>query len=57
VRPYVPRNKTDRTDTQGLLEAFRNDEVRPVPVKSETHQALAVLHRLRSTWLATRRLG
>jgi transposase len=54
VRPYVPRNKTDRTDTKGLLEAFRNDEVRPVPVKSETQQALAALHRLRSTWLATR---
>jgi transposase len=26
VRPYVPRNKTDRTDTQGLLEAFRNEK-------------------------------
>jgi transposase len=25
-----------------------------VPVKSETQQALAALHRLRSTWLATR---
>ena len=54
VRPYVVRNKTDRTDTKGLLEAFRNDEVRPVPVKSPTQQALAALHRLRSTWLATR---
>src|SRR6185369_8263471 len=31
-----------------------NDEVRPVPVKSETQQALAALHRLRSAWLATR---
>src|SRR5262249_32095810 len=54
VRPYVLRNKTDRTDTKGLLEAFRNDEVRPVPVKSESQQALAALHRLRSTWLAAR---
>jgi transposase len=54
VRPYVQGNKTDRTDTKGLLEAFRNDEVRAVPVKSETQQALAALHRLRSTWLATR---
>jgi len=54
VRPYVVRNKTDRTDAKGLLEAARNDEVRPVPVKSETQQALAALHRLRSTWLATR---
>ena len=54
VRPYVLRNKTDRTDAKGLLEAVRNEDVRPVPVKSETQQALAALHRLRSTWLATR---
>jgi transposase len=54
VRPYVRGNKTDRTDTKGLLEAFRNEEVRAVPVKSETQQALAALHRLRSSWLATR---
>ena len=54
VRPYVVRNKTDRTDAKALLEATRNDEVRPVPVKSATQQALAALHRLRSAWLATR---
>src|SRR5262245_7725141 len=24
VRPYVPRNKTDRSDAKALLEAFRN---------------------------------
>jgi transposase len=54
ARPYVLRNKTDRTDAKGLLEAFRNDDLRPVPVKSETQQALAALHRFRSTWVATR---
>jgi transposase len=54
VRPYVVRNKTDRTDAKGLLEAARNDEARPVPVKSQTRQAVTALHRLRSTWLATR---
>ena len=54
ARPYVLRNKTDRTDAKGLLEAFRNDDLRPVPVKSETQQALAALHRLRSAWVATR---
>ena len=54
VRPYVQGNKTDRTDTKGLREAFRNEEVRAVPVKSETQQALAALHRLRSAWVATR---
>src|SRR2546422_539150 len=54
VRPYVRRNKTDRTDAKGLLEANRNEEIHPVPVKTIAHQAIASLHRLRSTWLATR---
>jgi transposase len=40
VRPYVVRNKTDRTDAKGLLEAVRNEEARPVSVKSETQQAV-----------------
>src|SRR2546428_9053419 len=54
TRPSVFRNKTDRTDTRGLLEAFRNEDIHPVPVKSIPQQALTALHRLRSTWLATR---
>ena len=54
VRPYVQRNKTDRADANALLEAFRNDDIHPVPVKSVDQQALAALHRLRSAWLATR---
>jgi len=48
VRPYVLRNKTDRTDTKGMLEAYRNDAIRPVPVKSVAQQTLASLHRIRS---------
>ena len=54
IRPYVVRNKTDRTDATGLLEAYRNAEIRPVPVKSVEQQTLAALHRLRSAWLAQR---
>jgi transposase len=54
VRPYVLRNKTDGADAKGLLEALRNDDVRPVPVKSVDQQVLASLHRLRSAWMATR---
>jgi transposase len=54
VHRYVRRNKTDRTDTKALLEAGRNDEIHPVPVKTVDQQAIASLHRLRSTWLATR---
>jgi transposase len=54
VRPYVVRNKTDRTDTDGLLEAFRNEQIRHVPVKNLTQQVIGALHRLRSGWLADR---
>src|SRR5262245_10625877 len=54
VRPYVRRNKTDQTDTKGLLEAHRNEEIHPVPLKSVAQQTLAGLHRLRSAWMADR---
>lgn len=54
TRPYVTRNKTDRTDAKGLLEAQRNEQIQPVPVKSIDQQALSALHRLRSAWLAAR---
>ena len=54
VRPYVLRNKTDRSDAKALLEARRNDDLHPVPVKTVAQQALTAVHRTRSTWLATR---
>jgi len=54
VRPYVRRNKTDQADTKGLLEAHRNDQIHPVPVKSIAQQTLTALHRLRSAWVADR---
>ena len=54
TRPYVPRNKTDRADTKGLLEAFRNAEIRSVPIKTVDQQALTALHRVRSGWMAER---
>jgi transposase len=54
VRPYVLRNKTDGADAKALLEALRNDAIRPVPVKSVDQHVLASLHRLRSAWMATR---
>jgi transposase len=55
VRRYRNRNKTDRADTKALLEAYRNEEIRPVPVKSPSQQQLAALHRLRAAWLSARR--
>ena len=54
VRPYVRRNKTDRTDAKGILEASRNDDIHPVPVKTVAQQVLTSLHRLRSGWMAER---
>ena len=54
VHRYVRRNKTDRTDAKALLEADRNEEIHAVPVKTIEQQSIAALHRLRSTWLATR---
>lgn len=54
VRPYVQRSKTDRSDVKGMLEASRNTDIHPVPVKSESQQQLTALHRVRSGWIRTR---
>lgn len=54
VKPYVLRDKTDRMDVNGLLEASRNENIRPVPIKSPEQQLLASLHRLRSAWMGDR---
>jgi transposase len=54
VRPYVSRNKTDRADAKALLEAYRNQEIHRVPVKSVEQQTLTSMHRLRSHWIAER---
>ena len=54
VRPYVQRNKTDQTDAKGMLEAYRNKDIKPVPVKNIEQQSIVALHRVRSTWVASR---
>lgn len=54
VRPYVRRNKTDRTDAEALLEATRSGEIPSVPVKNVTQQTLVAVHRIREQWMATR---
>ena len=54
VKSYRQGNKTDRTDTKSLLEAARNEEIRPVPLKTVAQQTMTSLHRLRSAWMATR---
>src|ERR1700741_3350991 len=47
VRPYIRRNKTDRTDAKGILEASRNEDIRPVPVRTLAQQVITSLARLR----------
>lgn len=54
VKPYRRGSKHDRADTKALLEAHRNEEIHPVPIKSLVQHTLTALHRLRSGWLSTR---
>jgi transposase len=54
VARYRQGDKTDRADAKALLEAARNEDIAPVPVKSLDQQAITALHRLRSGYLATR---
>ena len=54
VRPYVRRNKTDRADAAGLLEAARCGDIRPVPVKTPAQQGTQGLHRIREHHKAER---
>jgi transposase len=54
VRPYVRRNKTDRADTDALLEAARCGEIRRVPVKTVEQQTLQAIHRVRTQWQTAR---
>ena len=54
VRPYITRNKTDRTDARGILEARRNEDIHPVPIKTVEQQALGAVHRFRAGWISSR---
>ena len=54
VKPYVLRRKTDRTDADGLLEAARCAQLRPIPVKSPEQQGIQGLHRIREHHKARR---
>lgn len=54
VKPYITRNKTDRADAKGILEAYRNDQIHRVPIKTLAQQTLGAVHRLRSRWIKAR---
>lgn len=54
VKPYITRNKTDRADAKGILEAYRNEEIHRVPIKTIPQQVLGATHRFREGWIAAR---
>lgn len=54
VKKYRLRNKTDRTDTEALIDAYRSGRVDPVPVRSIEQQQIQQLHRVREQWKSTR---
>ena len=54
VKPYRRRGKTDRVDTEAILEAHRCQGILPVPVRSVEQQQIQQFHRVREQWKRTR---
>lgn len=47
IKPYVKTNKSDAADAEAIAHAAMNPSVRSVPIKSEWHLDLQMLHRER----------
>jgi transposase len=54
VKPYVPRNKNDGRDAEGLCEAASRPRMRYVPVKTAEQQAALMLLGVRDQLVARR---
>ena len=54
VKPYVPRNKNDGRDAEGLCEAMSRPSMRFVPVKTAEQQAALMLTGIRDGLIARR---
>jgi transposase len=54
VKAYVKRNKTDAHDAAAICEAVARPHMRFVPVKSESDQAMVMLHRMRASFVEKR---
>lgn len=54
VKPYVPRNKNDGRDAEGLCEAASRPRMRYVPVKTADQQAALMLLGVRDQLVARR---
>jgi transposase len=48
VKPYVPRNKNDAKDAQGICEAMSRPSMTFVPVKTVEQQDMQAVHRIRT---------
>jgi transposase len=54
VKPYVPRNKNDAADAEGICEAMSRPRMRFVPVKSTEQQAALMLAGVRDQLIGRR---
>ena len=54
AKAYVRRNKTDPADAEAICEAVTRPRTRFVPVKSESEQAAAAVHRVRDRLIGQR---
>lgn len=48
VKPYVKRSKNDMVDAEAICEAVTRPTMRFVPIKSESQQAILMVHRTRA---------
>ena len=54
VKPYVKTNKNDRNDAEAICEAVGRPNMRFVPVKTASMQAVLALHRARQGFVKAR---
>ena len=54
VKPYIPRNKNDAADADGVCEAMSRPRMRSVPVKTAEQQAALMLVGVRDQLVARR---
>lgn len=54
VRPFVTGNKDDAADARAIWMAAQHGDIRRVPVKSCSQQAVLSLHRVRKHWVDAR---
>ncbi|EUC20897.1 transposase IS111A/IS1328/IS1533 [Burkholderia sp. BT03] len=54
VKPYVKTNKNDAADSEAIYKAVTRPNMRFVPIKTETQQAILAVHRARQSFVKAR---